>query len=65
MDARGINKVQGQGFLIDELVRAIDGMLADRWGDRLALTPDDLENGSGEGTQRSQQGPDENRAKEN
>ena len=39
VDARGLNKVQGQGFQVDELVQAIDLILDDRWGDRLSITP--------------------------
>jgi len=40
VDARGINKVQGQPFLIEELSRAIDLLLSGDWpADRESLTP--------------------------
>jgi 2-oxoglutarate ferredoxin oxidoreductase subunit alpha len=39
VDARGLNKVQGQPFLIEEIQQGIELMLAGRWGDRLAVGP--------------------------
>lgn len=39
VDARGINKVHGQPFLVDELEQAIDLMLSGRWGDVESLAP--------------------------
>jgi len=40
VDARGINKVQGQPFLIEELSQGIALLLEDKWpADRLSLTP--------------------------
>ncbi|MCC5830747.1 MAG: 2-oxoacid:acceptor oxidoreductase subunit alpha [Phycisphaeraceae bacterium] len=39
IDARGLNKIQGKPFLVDELMDAINLMLDDRWGDRESLSP--------------------------
>ncbi|MEX2672733.1 MAG: 2-oxoacid:acceptor oxidoreductase subunit alpha [Phycisphaeraceae bacterium] len=39
VDARGLNKVQGQPFLIEEIEEAIDLMLTDTWGDRIFYQP--------------------------
>ncbi|NBB83228.1 MAG: 2-oxoglutarate ferredoxin oxidoreductase subunit alpha, partial [Alphaproteobacteria bacterium] len=39
VDARGLNKVQGQPFLVDEVSQAIDLMLDGRWGDRPYVEP--------------------------
>lgn len=39
VDARGLNKIQGKPFLVDELMDAIDLMLTDQWGDRESLSP--------------------------
>ncbi|MHC4997038.1 MAG: hypothetical protein ACYTGQ_18515, partial [Planctomycetota bacterium] len=39
VDARGINKVQGQPFLIDEIVQGAKIMLDGQWGDRMTLKP--------------------------
>lgn len=41
VDARGLNKVQGKPFLVDELEQAIDLMLEDGFGDREFLMPRD------------------------
>ena len=34
VDARGLNKIQGKPFLVEEVEQAIDLMLADKFGDR-------------------------------
>lgn len=39
VDARGLNKIQGQPFLIEEILDAMDLMLDDRWGDALSRAP--------------------------
>jgi len=39
VDARGVNKIQGRPFLVEELMEAIDLMLADRFGSREFLVP--------------------------
>ena len=39
VDARGLNKIQGKPFLVDEISQAIDLMLDDRWGDAESLVP--------------------------
>ena len=39
VDARGLNKMQGKPFLVEELEQAIDLMLADGFGDREFLVP--------------------------
>jgi 2-oxoglutarate ferredoxin oxidoreductase subunit alpha len=39
VDARGLNKVAGQPFLIDEIRQAIDLMLSGDWGDAVAIGP--------------------------
>jgi len=39
VDARGLNKVRGQNFLIHEIEDAITGMLAGDWGERLIVAP--------------------------
>jgi 2-oxoglutarate ferredoxin oxidoreductase subunit alpha len=38
-DARGLNKIQGKPFLIEEIAQAIDLMLSGDWGDAEALYP--------------------------
>jgi len=40
-DARGLNKIQGKPFLIEEITQAIDLMLSGEWGDAEALYPGD------------------------
>ena len=39
VDARGLNKVQGQPFLVDEISQAIDLMLCGEWGEATSLSP--------------------------
>ncbi|MBI1337944.1 MAG: 2-oxoacid:acceptor oxidoreductase subunit alpha [Phycisphaera sp.] len=39
VDARGLNKVQGKPFLVEEITQAIDLMLENKWGDREFLMP--------------------------
>jgi 2-oxoglutarate ferredoxin oxidoreductase subunit alpha len=39
VDARGLNKIQGQPFLIEEILAAVDLLLAGRWGDALSRAP--------------------------
>ncbi len=39
VDARGLNKVAGKPFLVNEIMQAIDLMLEDKIGDRQFLTP--------------------------
>jgi 2-oxoglutarate ferredoxin oxidoreductase subunit alpha len=39
VDARGLNKVQGKPFLVDEICQAIDLMLDDKFGDREYIVP--------------------------
>src|SRR5690606_23972928 len=39
VDARGLNKVQGRPFLIEEIEQAIDLMLADQWGEAESRVP--------------------------
>jgi len=39
VDAKGLNKVQGKPFLIEEIEQAITLMLDGTWGDRESLTP--------------------------
>jgi len=39
VDARGLNKVQGKPFLVDEIRQGIDLMLDGSWGDREFLVP--------------------------
>lgn len=39
VDARGVNKVQGRPFLVEEIMDAIDLMLADQFGDRQYMMP--------------------------
>ncbi len=41
VDARGLNKVQGKPFLVEELTQAIDLMLSGAWGDAESLIPRD------------------------
>ncbi len=41
VDARGLNKVQGRPFLVEEITQAIDLMLDDEFGDREYLRPHD------------------------
>ena len=41
VDARGLNKVHGQPFLIEELTQAIDLMLDGSWGDAESISPHD------------------------
>ena len=43
IDARGLNKVQGKPFLVEEVEQAIDLMLTDSFGDRESLMPRDHE----------------------
>lgn len=39
IDARGLNKVQGKPFLVEEIEQAIDLMLDGQWGDDVSLMP--------------------------
>ena len=39
-DARGLNKIQGKPFLVEEIEQAIDLMLSGAWGDAEALYPE-------------------------
>lgn len=39
VDARGLNKVHGQPFLVEEVVQAIELMVSGRWGDAESLAP--------------------------
>ncbi len=39
VDARGLNKVQGKPFLVEELSQAIKLMLSGEWGDREYMVP--------------------------
>ena len=39
VDARGLNKIQGRPFLVEEIEQAIDMMLTGTWGDHEALSP--------------------------
>lgn len=39
VDARGLNKIQGKPFLVEEIEQAIDLMLSGDWGDAEALYP--------------------------
>ncbi len=39
VDARGLNKMQGQPFLVDELTQAIDLMLSGAWGEAESILP--------------------------
>ena len=39
VDARGLNKIQGKPFLVEEIEQAIDLMLTGEWGDAEALYP--------------------------
>ncbi len=39
VDARGLNKVQGKPFLVDELEQAIELMITDKWGDAESRSP--------------------------
>jgi len=39
VDARGLNKIQGQPFLIEEIEQAIELMLGDKFGDREFIQP--------------------------
>ncbi|MEM7626797.1 MAG: 2-oxoacid:acceptor oxidoreductase subunit alpha [Planctomycetota bacterium] len=39
-DARGLNKVQGKPFLVEEVEQAIELMLSGEWGDAEALWPE-------------------------
>ncbi len=41
VDARGLNKIQGKPFLVEEIEQAIDLMLDGSWGDREYLCPRD------------------------
>ncbi len=41
IDARGLNKIQGKPFLVDEVEQAIDLMLEDKFGDRESIMPRD------------------------
>ncbi len=40
VDARGLNKVQGKPFLVEEVQKAIELMLSGEWGDAEALWPE-------------------------
>ncbi|MEM6459184.1 MAG: 2-oxoacid:acceptor oxidoreductase subunit alpha [Planctomycetota bacterium] len=40
VDARGLNKVQGKPFLVEEVEQAIELMLSGEWGDEEALWPE-------------------------
>ncbi|MGB0768770.1 MAG: hypothetical protein ACPGYV_13800, partial [Phycisphaeraceae bacterium] len=40
-DARGLNKIQGKPFLVEEIEQAIELMLSGEWGDAEALYPID------------------------
>ena len=40
VDARGLNKVQGKPFLVEEVEQAIELMLSGDWGDAEALWPE-------------------------
>ena len=40
VDAKGLNKIQGKPFLVEEVQEAIDIMLEDRWpADKISLMP--------------------------
>ncbi|MEX0776148.1 MAG: 2-oxoacid:acceptor oxidoreductase subunit alpha [Phycisphaeraceae bacterium] len=39
VDARGLNKVQGKPFLVEEVEQAIELMLSAKWGESVSLTP--------------------------
>lgn len=39
VDARGLNKIQGKPFLVEEIEQAIDLMLEDQWGDQQSISP--------------------------
>jgi len=39
VNAKGLNKVQGKPFLIEEIEQAIDLMLSDEWGPRESIVP--------------------------
>ena len=39
-DARGLNKIQGKPFLVEEIEQAIELMLSGEWGDTEALYPE-------------------------
>ncbi len=39
VDARGLNKIQGLPFMIEEIAQAINLILDDKWGPRESLTP--------------------------
>jgi 2-oxoglutarate ferredoxin oxidoreductase subunit alpha len=39
VDARGLNKVYGQPFLVEEIIEAAGRMLNGQWGDALSLQP--------------------------
>ena len=39
IDARGLNKIQGKPFLVEEIEQAITLMLNDQWGDRQMRSP--------------------------
>jgi len=43
VDAKGLNKVQGRPFLVEELSQAIDLVLTGKWGDRESIVPRDHE----------------------
>ncbi|MFN3168927.1 MAG: 2-oxoacid:acceptor oxidoreductase subunit alpha [Phycisphaeraceae bacterium] len=40
IDARGLNKIQGKPFLVEEIEQAIELMLTGEWGDAEALYPE-------------------------
>jgi pyruvate/2-oxoacid:ferredoxin oxidoreductase alpha subunit len=39
IDARGLNKVQGKPFLVEEIEQAVTLMLENKWGPSESLTP--------------------------
>ena len=39
VDAKGLNKIQGKPFLIEELEQAIELMLTDKWGSQESISP--------------------------
>jgi len=48
VDARGLNKIQGKPFLVEEIEDAIDLMLSGKWGDAEFHTPARAAVGAGE-----------------
>ncbi|MCW8132986.1 MAG: hypothetical protein KIS92_21745, partial [Planctomycetota bacterium] len=39
VDAKGLNKVQGKPFLVEEIEHAIDKMLSNEWGQEEFISP--------------------------